>query len=97
LLLKGKSKGVFVNSFSKRPLTKFCIKWVGNRITIFQPLKGWPGLRQGKEKIFLDKKPYHVEYIEINSILEVDESWSTHCVTQSITHRYELWVPPHLE
>jgi len=93
LLLKGKSKGVLINSFNKRPLTKFCIKWTGNNITIFQPLKGWPGLRQKRENIFLNKKLYHVEYIELNSILEVAESWSAHCISQSITHGYELWAP----
>jgi len=94
LLLKGKSKGVLVNSFNKRPLTKFCVKWINNKITIFQPLKGWPGIRQEKEDIFLNKKSYHVEYIELNSISEVNGSWLTHCISKSITHGYELWIPP---
>ena len=93
LSFNGKSKGVILKSFNKRPLTKFCVKWNGNRITIFQPLKGWPGIRSKSEKIIFNKKLYYIKYIEVASISKIETKKNIHCVSHSKAFDNELWAP----
>ncbi len=75
-------KGIVIESFSKRPLIKFCIEWGKSEIKIFQETSDWPGyeLLPHQEKVFVDKKNIMIKYIDVDSISDIIKENKINCI-----------------